>query len=58
MQPNNRLRVFDPSLAADPSENLINRLVNTKIWSVENTSKWITAEEEEGRYDYEYKELK
>jgi len=32
--------------------------VNTKIWSVENTSKWITAEEEEGRYDYEYKELK
>jgi len=35
-----------------------NRLVNTKTWSVEDTSKWITDEDEEGRYDYEYKELK
>ena len=57
MQPNNRLRVFDPSLAADPSEHLIDRLVNTKIWSVESTSKWITAEDETGRYDYDYKTL-
>ena len=30
IQPNNRLRAFDPSLAADPSEQLINRLVNTQ----------------------------
>ena len=58
IQPNNRLRAFDPALAANPSENLINRLVNTKTWSVEDTSKWITDEHEEGSYDYEYKELK
>jgi len=57
IQPNNRLRVFDPSLAADPSENLINRLVNTKTWSVETTSKWITDEHEEGSYDYHYTNL-
>tara|TARA_Y100001938_G_C7934142_1_gene350865 strand:- start:178 stop:696 length:519 start_codon:yes stop_codon:yes gene_type:complete len=57
IQPNNRLRAFDPSLAADPSENLINRLVNTKTWSVENTSKWITDEHEEGSYDYHYTNL-
>ena len=57
MQPNNRLRVFDPSLAADPSEHLIDRLVNTKVWSVESTSKWVTAEDESGRYDYDYKTL-
>ena len=58
IQPNNRLRVFDPSLAAEPDKPLINRLVNTKTWSVETTSKWITDEDEEGSYDYEYKELK
>ena len=52
------LRPFDPALAANPSENLINRLVNTKTWSVEDTSKWITDEHEEGSYDYTYKELK
>ena len=58
IQPNNRLRAFDPSLAADPSEPLINRLVNTQTWSVENTSKWITDEHEEGSYDYHYTNLK
>jgi len=58
IQPNNRLRIFDPSMAADPSKPLIHRLVNTKIWSVEDTSKWITDENEEGSYDYEYKEMK
>ena len=58
IQPNNRLRIFDPSMAADPSKPLIHRLVNTKIWSVEDTSKWITDEDQEGSYDYEYKEMK
>ena len=58
IQPNNRLRIFDPSMAADPSKPLIHRLVNTKIWSVEDTSKWITDENEEGSYDYDYKEMK
>jgi hypothetical protein len=51
-------RIFDPSMAADPSKPLIHRLVNTRIWSVEDTSKWITDENEEGSYDYEYKEMK
>ena len=50
--------MFDPSLAAEPDKPLIHRLVNTKTWSVEDTSKWITDEDEEGSYDYEYKELK
>ena len=57
IQPNNRLRIFDPSMAADPSKPLIHRLVNTRIWSVEDTSKWITDENQEGSYDYEYKEI-
>merc|ERR1712023_362213 len=58
IQPNNRLRIFDPSMAADPSKPLIHGLVNTRIWSVEDTSKWITDENEEGSYDYDYKEIK
>ena len=43
-------------MAADPTKPLIHRLVNTKTWSVEDTSKWITDEHEEGSYDYYYKE--
>ena len=41
----------------DPSKNLINRLVTSKTWSVEKTSKWITDEHEEGSYDYQLREL-
>jgi hypothetical protein len=59
IQPNNRLRVFDASTGSDPNEKpLINRLVNNRRWSVENSSKWITDEHEEGSYDYHFKELK
>ena len=47
-----------PSMAAEPDKPLINRLVNTRTWSVEDTSKWITDEDEEGSYDYKYTELK
>ncbi len=57
IQPNNRLRVFDTSMGNDPSKNLINRLVTSKTWSVEKTSKWITDEHEEGSYDYQLREL-
>ena len=53
------LRVFDASTGSDPNEKpLINRLVNNRRWSVENSSKWITDEHEEGSYDYHFKELK
>jgi hypothetical protein len=31
---------------------------NPTIDSVEDTSKWITDEVQEGSYDYEYKEIK
>jgi hypothetical protein len=57
IQPNNRLKVFDPSMGNDPNKTLINRLVTSKTWSVEKTSKWITDEHEEGMYDYQLREL-
>ncbi len=59
IQPNNRLRVFDASMGTDLDKKpVINRLVNTKRWPVETSSKWITDEHEEGSYDYHFKELK
>ncbi len=39
------------------NKNLINRLVTSKIYSVENSAKWITDEHEEGSYDYKLKNL-
>jgi len=59
IQPNNRLRVFDASMGTDPNEKpAINRLVSSRRWSVETSSKWITDEHEEGSYDYHFKEIK
>jgi hypothetical protein len=57
IQPNNRLRVFDSNMGVDWSKPpLINRLVNTKVWSVEDQPKWTTTETEVGQYNYEYKD--
>jgi hypothetical protein len=56
IQPNNRMRVFDSNMGVNWSEPpLINRLVNTKVWSVEDEPKWTTTETEIGQYNYEYK---
>jgi len=56
IQPNNRCRVFDSNMGIDLSTPpLINRLVNTHYWSVEDQPKWTTTEKEIGEYDYEYK---
>jgi len=57
IQPNNRLRVFDSNMGTDLNQlPLINRLVNTHNWSVETEPKWITTEQEQGSYDYDYKD--
>ena len=56
IQPNNRMRVFDSNMGVNWSEPpLINRLVNTRVWSVEDEPKWTTTETEIGQYNYEYK---
>ena len=50
-------KIYDPSMGINPHENAINRLVNTRKWSVENSAKWITDEHEAGSYDYKLKNL-
>ena len=56
IQPNNRIKVFDPSFATKPNEILLQRKVNTHIYTVENSPKWIT--EDSDSYDYKIEEIK
>jgi len=57
IQPNNRCRFFDSNMGVNFSKPpLINRLVNTHTWSVEDEPKWTTDETEIGQYDYDYKD--
>ena len=56
VQPNNRIKVFDASFATKPNELLLQRKVNTHIYTVENNPKWIT--EDSDNYDYKIEEIK
>ena len=56
IQPNNRIRVFDPSFATKPDELLLERKINSHIYTVENIPKWIT--EDSNNYEYKIKEIK
>jgi len=50
IQPNNRIRLFDPSFTTKHG-NLVKRLVNTRLWDVEDAQKWRTADNDEYHYD-------
>ena len=58
IQPNNRVKVFETEFVDTPNKNIVNRLVNTRKWSVEQSDKWILTEKEEGSYDYDIEESK
>lgn len=51
IQPNNRIRLWDPSYTTKKGQNLINRLINETLWDVEDGDKWITSDDD--RYDYD-----
>jgi hypothetical protein len=51
IQPNNRVRAFEPSFVTKPNQNVIDRKLNSHIWSVEDTSKWMLSDDD--RYNYE-----
>ena len=54
IQPNNRIRAFEPSFVTKPGQNVIERRLGTQMWSVENTAKWVFSDDD--RYDYEVKQ--
>lgn len=54
IQPNNRVRLFEPSFVTKPGDNVIERKLGSSEWSVENTAKWVLSDD--NRFDYEVKE--
>ncbi len=51
IQPNNRLRVFDPSFTTKFGDNVIERLLSDRVYTVEQSPKWLLSSDD--RYDYE-----
>lgn len=50
IQPNNRLRAFDPSFTTKFGENLLDRLISDKVYTVERSPKWLLSSD--AAYDY------
>lgn len=54
IQPNNRVRVFEPSFVTKWGTRVIERKLGTEYWSVENQPRWVLADDD--NYNYEIKE--
>lgn len=54
IQPNNRVRLFESSFVTKWGQNIIERKLNTHLWSVEDKDKWILSDDD--RYDYDIRE--
>lgn len=50
IQPNNRVRLFDPSFTVK-TQPVIDRILNTHPFAVEDATKWVS--EDSDRYDYD-----
>lgn len=50
LQPNNRIRLYDPSFTTKWGTPVTERKLNTHLWTVENQSKWLLEDSE--NYDY------
>ena len=53
IQPNNRVRLYEPSFVTKP-DLLLHRLVNTNKWDVESYDKWVL--EDSNAYNYDINE--
>ena len=54
IQPNNRVFALEPSFTTKVGDPLIQRLINTHKWDVEDASKWVT--EDSDAYNYGIKQ--
>jgi hypothetical protein len=50
IQPNNRVRLYEPSFVTKKSL-VIDRLINTNAWDVEGYNKWVTEDSNAYNYD-------
>ena len=51
IQPNNRILVSDPSFAVKFGKPVIERKLNTHLWTTEQNPKWITEDSDKYNYD-------
>ena len=51
IQPNNRVRVFDPSFVTKPGETVVERKLHSHLWSAEQCPTWVLSDDE--RYEYD-----
>jgi hypothetical protein len=59
IQPNNRVLMFEPSMTTKTDNGLlIERLVNTRKWDVEDADKWTVEDSNKFYYSGEEKEAK
>lgn len=54
IQPNNRVKLFEPSFVTKWGQMVIERNLGTEYWSVENQPRWLLSDDD--RYEYEIKE--
>jgi hypothetical protein len=55
IQPNNRIKIHDPSFCTKPNAQ-IPRKIHTKIWTSESNWKWILEDNENYEYNIEKRE--
>jgi len=51
IQPNNRIKMFEPSFVTKWGQQIIERKLNTNSWTVEDKDKWILSDDENYEYD-------
>ena len=54
IQPNNRVKLFEPSFVTKWGQLVIERKLGSEYWSVENQPRWLLSDDD--RYEYEMKE--
>jgi hypothetical protein len=51
IQPNNRVKLYDPSFVTKSNQTVIQRYLNTHNWTVEDQNRWVLSDDE--RYEYD-----
>lgn len=51
IQPNNRVRLFEPSYITKWGQNVIDRKLNTHVWTVEDKDRWLLSDDDRFEYD-------
>jgi hypothetical protein len=58
IQPNNRVKLYDPSYVTKPGQMIIQRFLNTHNWTVEDQNKWVLSDDDKYDYDVNLKSKK